>query len=386
MRQATKVRLYPTAEQADFLNRQFGAVRFVYNKALHILSHRYRVHGQSLNAKHDMKKLLPVAKRSRKYGWLREADSMALQQACINLDRAFQNFFNPQLKARYPRFKRKHGKQSSYHCVGIQVGEGAIKVPTVGPIKARLHRSIDDSLKSLTLTRTTTGKYFASILVETGEAATTPIRDLDAEAVTGLDAGLSHLVIDSSGRKLPNPRFLLKAAANVRRKQKALSRCQKGSRRRAKARLKVAKAHERLANARANFQHQLSRRLIDDNQAVIVETLRIANLLKNKQLAKHIADAALGGLIQKLAYKAERAGKHLVKLDAWYPSSKTCFHCGHKAEAMPLSVRTWDCPVCGTQGIDRDINAARNIRHQGIIELKAAGLSVSAHGGGISPA
>nr|WP_298249632.1 transposase [uncultured Halomonas sp.] len=386
MRQATKVRIYPTAEQVDFLHRQFGAVRFVYNKALHILSHRYRVHGQSLNAKHDMKKLLPVAKKSRKYGWLREADSMALQQACINLDRAFQNFFNPTLKARYPRFKRKHGKQSSYHCVGTQVGEDAIKVPKIGWIKARLHRPIDGTLKSITLTRTTTGKYFAAILVETGKEAPTPIRDLDANSITGLDAGLTHLVIDSSGRKLPNPRLLLQVAANLRHKQKALSRCQKGSRRRAKARLRVAKAHERLANARADFQHQLSRRLIDDNQAVIVETLRIVNLLKNKRLAKHIADAAWGGLMQKLAYKAERAGKHLVKLDAWYPSSKTCFHCGHKLESMPLSVRTWGCPACGTQGIDRDINAARNIRHQGIIALKAAGLSVSAHGGCVSPA
>ena len=120
MRQATKVCLYPTAEQADFLNRQFGAVRFVYNKALHILSHRYRLHGQSLNAKHDMKKLLPVVKRSRKYARLREAGSMALQQACINLDRAFQNLFHPKLKTRYPRFKRKHGKQSSYHCCGMK--------------------------------------------------------------------------------------------------------------------------------------------------------------------------------------------------------------------------------------------------------------------------
>ncbi|WP_163560581.1 helix-turn-helix domain-containing protein, partial [Halomonas sp. NO4] len=148
MLKATKVRIYPTPAQAAFLHRQFGSVRFVYNMGLRILSHRYRVHGQALSAKHDIKKLLPVAKKSRQYGWLREANSMALQQACLNLDRAFQNFFNPQLKARYPRFKRKRGKQSSYHCVGVKVGEDWIKVHKLGPIKARVHRQVVGTLKS----------------------------------------------------------------------------------------------------------------------------------------------------------------------------------------------------------------------------------------------
>ena len=145
---ATKVRLYPTPEQADFLNQQVGAVRFAYNKALHIISTQYKRHGTKLRAKKDLKPLLAVAKKSRKYHWLKDYDSIALQQACINLDRAFQNFFNPQLKARYPKFKRKHGKQSSYHCTGIKVGESWIKVPKLTPIKARLHRDITGTLKS----------------------------------------------------------------------------------------------------------------------------------------------------------------------------------------------------------------------------------------------
>ena len=137
MLKATKVRLYPTPEQAAFLNRQFGSVRFVYNAGLRILSHRYRVHGQFLSAKHDIKKLLPITKTSRKYGWLREADSMALQQACLNLDHAFQRFFDPIQRAGYPRFKSKRGKQSSYHCVGVKVGDDWIKVPKLEPIKAK---------------------------------------------------------------------------------------------------------------------------------------------------------------------------------------------------------------------------------------------------------
>jgi len=290
MLKATKVRIYPTPEQADFLNQQFGAVRFTYNKALHIIRSQYRRHGAKLRAKKDLKPLLAVAKKSRKYHWLKNYDSIALQQACINLDRAFQNFFDPKLPARYPRFKRKHGKHSSYHCTSIKAGGDWIKVPKLTPIKARLHREITGTLKSITLTRTTTGKYYASLLVDDGEEAPAPLQTVDA--VLGVDMGLTHLVINSQGHKTPNPRFLRRARTNLRRKQKALSRCQKGSKGRAKARLKLAKAHERLANARADFQHKLSRQLIDDNQAVVVETLKVKNMLKNRKLAKHIADAS----------------------------------------------------------------------------------------------
>ena len=205
------------------------------------------------------------------------------------------------------------------------------------------------------------------------------------DVVLGVDMGLTHLAIDSSGRKTANPRFLKRARANLRRKQKALSRCQKGSKGRAKARLKLAKAHERLANARADFQHKLSRQLIDDNQAVVVETLKVKNMLKNRKLAKHIADASWYSLIQKLVYKATAEGKHLVKIDQWFASSKTCAGCGYKVEQMPLHIRAWDCPGCGTSAIDRDINAAINIRQQGILKLKAEGLSVSANGGMCKP-
>ena len=388
MLKATKVRLYPTTEQAEFLNRQFGAVRFVYNTGLRIMSHRYQRHGQSLSAKHDIKKLLPVAKKSRKYGWLKEADSVALQQACLNLDHAFQRFFDPAQKAGYPRFKSKRGKQSSYHCVGVKAGDDWIKVPKLGPIKARMHRQVEGRLKSITLTRTVTGKHYASLLFDTEQAAPAPLKDVDAAKVVGLDMGLSHLAIDSTGRKIANPRFLKQAQQNLKRKQQALSRTKKGSANRAKARLLVAKAHERLANARNDFQHKLSRQIVDDNQAVIVETLKVRNMMKNARLAKHIGDASWHALMTKLDYKAREQGKHLVKIDPWFASSKTCHVCQHKVDAMPLNIRSWECPACHTLH-DRDINAALNIKHQGIVKLKAEGLSVSAHGGlrksGMSP-
>ena len=379
MLRATKVRIYPTAEQAEFLNRQFDAVRFAWNKALAIKTHYYKVRNQNLSPKKHLKPLLATAKKSRKYSWLKNADSIALQQAIINLDTAFQNFFNPKLEARFPRFKSKRGRQSSYHCMSVAVGEHWIKVPKCQPIKARVHREITGKVKSITLSKTATGKYFASVLVDDGLAQPNPLTDLNASKVVGIDMGITDLAITSTGHKTGNPRFLKNAQRNLKRKQKALSRCKKGSKGRAKARLLVAKAHERVANARNDFQHKLSRQLIDENQAVIVETLKVKNMLKNKRLARSIADAGWHSLLTKLEYKAKQEGKHLVKIDQWFASSKTCSCCGLKQETMPLTIRTWVCP-CGAAH-DRDVNAAKNIQSQGILKLKAEGLSVSADGG-----
>ncbi|WP_261894502.1 RNA-guided endonuclease InsQ/TnpB family protein [Vibrio cyclitrophicus] len=373
MLRATKVRVYPTEDQAEFLIAQFGAVRFAYNKALHLKSHMYRKHGATLNPKKDIKPLLAVAKKSRKYQWLKQYDSIALQQSVINLHTAFDNFFNPKLRAKYPNFKRRHGKQSSYHCVGVKVLDGAIKLPKMKPVKANIHRGIIGKVKSITLSLSKTGKFYASILVDDGLEAPTLIHSIDK--VTGIDLGLSHFAIQSNGKKEANPRFVKRAEKNLRRKQKQFSRKVKGSANRAKARLRVAKCHEKTANARADFQHKLSRTLVDKNHAVIVETLKSANMMKNRKLAKHIADASWHSFVVKLEYKLKEKGKHLVKLDQWYASSKRCHCCGHKMEEMPLSVRKWDCPSCGTTDIDRDLNAALNIRDKGLLELKTAGQS-----------
>ncbi|MCG6221492.1 RNA-guided endonuclease TnpB family protein [Vibrio sp. 506] len=373
MLRATKIRIYPTQEQAEFLIAQFGAVRFAYNKALHLKSHMYRKHGVTLNPKKDIKPLLAVAKKSRKYQWLKEYDSIALQQSVINLHQAFDNFFNPKLKAKYPQFKRRHGKQSSYHCVGVKVLDGSIKLPKMKPIEANVHREIEGVVKSITVSLSKAGKFYASILADDGVEALTPLHTV--RTVTGVDLGLSHFAIESNGRKTANPRFVKRAEKNLRRKQRQLSRKAKGSANRAKARILVAKCHEKVANARADFQHKLSRTLVDENQAVIVETLKSANMMKSRKLAKHIADASWHSFVAKLEYKLKEQGKHLVKLDQWYASSKTCHCCGHKMEDMPLSVRKWDCPSCGTTDIARDLNAALNIRDKGILELKAAGRS-----------
>ena len=377
MKRATKVRIYPDSEQAAFLNAQFGAVRFAYNKALHISRHVYKRHGVSLNIKRDLKPLLAIAKKSRRYSWLKEYDSLALQQAVINLDRAFSNFFNKKLKAGKPKFKGKRGQQASYHPNG-KVLTDAIQIPKTSPIRANIHREIVGKVSSITITRTPTGKYYASILCDDGlEAAARPTL---VTSVTGYDIGLTDYLIRDDGKKTANPRFLVNAYRRLRRDSKNLSRKKPGSSNRRKARIKLAAQHERVANARADFQHKLSRSIIDENQAVIVETLKSANMMKNRRLARHIGDAAWNGFVMKLAYKAEQAGVHLVKIDQWYASSKTCHCCGHKMAEMPLKVREWQCPSCLTHH-DRDINAAINIRQKGITDLMAAGLVVKAHGG-----
>lgn len=383
MIRATKVRLYPTPEQVEFLNRQFGAVRFVYNKALHIKSIFYKRTGVSLSLIKDLKPILSVAKKSRKYAWLKDHDSMALQQAVLNLGNSFKNFFEG--RSDYPKFKNRHGDQSSYHCTALSVGENWIKIPKLkGQIPAVIHREIKGKIKSITVSRTVTGKYFASILVNDGEAAPAPM-SVSETWVLGIDLGLKHYYTDSNGTKVDNPRFLINALKNLRVKQKTLSRAVKGSAGRTKARLAMAKAHERVTNSRNDFLHKLTRHLVDENQAIIVETLKVKNMVKNRKLARHISDAAWGKFNLFLAYKAIHAGKHSIKIDPWYPSSKTCSCCGFKREIMSLSVRIWTCERCHTVH-DRDENAATNIKSQGVIAMKAAGLVVSAGGGLVSPA
>ena len=378
MLKATKVRLYPTPDQRQSLAFQFGAMRWVYNFALDWRSKAWSEKGERITRRMKLDRLAGL-KADEETQWLKEADSQALQQSVMHLDDAFKRFFRRQ--GRYPRFKSKRGKQSMSYPQRVKVVEGsALYLPKVGAVKAVLHRVLVGRIKTVTVSCTQTGKYYASILCDDGQAAPEPAKALEAANVTGLDMGLSHLAIASTGEKQGNPRFLKRAAANLRRKQKSLSRKKKGSANRNKARVLVAKAHERTTSTRSDFQHKLSRRLIDENQAICVETLKVKNMLKNRKLAKHIADAAWGELVRKLSYKATWAGKHLVQIDQWYASSKTCSHCAAKIEGLPLSARQWTCPTCGAEH-DRDINAAQNIRQQGILKLKAEGLSVSACGG-----
>ena len=377
---ATKIRIYPSKEQEDFLYAQFGAVRFCYNKSLHIKRHFYKKKGVSLSPKKDLKPLLAVAKKTSRYSWLKQYDSIALQQSVLHLQEAFSKFFDQNLPNRFPRFKSKRSQQSSYHCMGVKVSQGKIKLPKLDWIKAKVHREVKGEVKSITVSCTPTGKFYASILSKQEGKVPEKLTHFSETKVLGLDVGITDFYSDSNHLKVGNPRFLNRAYQNLRKKQKSLSRKKKGSGSWKKARLLVSKCHERVTFARNDFQHKLSHRITDENQAVIVEGLKIKNMLKNSKLSKAISDVAWGNFLTKLEYKCERKGKYYLSLDTFFPSSKLCSSCGYKREKLSLSTRSWTCPQCGTKH-DRDTKAAKNIKLQGIIKIKADGHAVSANGG-----
>ena len=353
MLRAAKFRLYPTPEQEKFLWGQWGAVRFVWNKALWLKRRFWKQKGESLSVIMDLKPLLAVAKKSKKYVWLKQYDSMALQES----------------------LKSRRREQSSYHCSSVSVGDDWVRVPKIGRIKAVVHRKVEGKVKSITLSADTTGAYYAAVHYDDGLEEVKPIVDVYEDQVTGIDFGLKDIAIESNGTKEPNPRHQKKAEKHLRRVSKKFSRTKKGSRRHEKARKRLAKAHKRVANARNDQLHKISKRLIDENQAVCAESLKIKNMQKNRHLAKAIADAGWGTLCRMLDYKAKRAGKRFVQIDTFYASSKTCSVCGHKLKELSLSVREWECPHCHVRH-DRDVNAARNIRAEGIRKMKAEGQSV----------
>lgn len=359
MIKATKVRLYPTPEQQQALAVQFGCARYVYNRALEIKSTAWKQSQESISC-FTIKSMLRQWKSEPETAWLKDADSQVLQESVRNLDKAYKNFFEK--RARYPKFKKKYGRQSIAYPQRVTIDGDCIKLPKVGMVLAVLHREIDGRIATVTISRETTGKYFASILHHTEEETPKPLTAINGDKVIGLDMGLTHFVITSDGKKADNPRFLKNAYRNLRRRSKSLSRAQKGSKNRSKKRLLLAKAHERVAFARADFQHKVSRNLVDNNHAISVETLAVKNMLKNRKLSKAISDASWSSLIAKIAYKAKNQGKHLIRIDRWTPSSKACSCCGAVVEHMPLSVRFWQCAHCGTEH-DRDINAAINIRN-----------------------
>lgn len=398
MLKATKIRLYPDVEQIESLSIQFDCVRFVWNKALEMKSSAWRERQESLSCT-TIKSMLPVWKAGE-YPWLKEADSQALQESIRNLDKAYTRFF--QKKSRHPRFKRKSAaRQSIQYPQRVKVAGSLIYLPKVGWTKAVIHREIVGAIRTVTVSRDSAGHYFAAILTEDGVPEAAPLTHLTQ--VEGIDLGLKDAVADSLGNKSGNPKYLLQAAKNLRRKQQALSRkieaakvrCKQAGRPAtdlkqffggniARDRKKVAAAHARVRNARSDWQHKLSKRLADENQAVSAETLNIKGMMQNRKMARAIADVGWSELLAKIDYKLKRRGGYLMKIDRWFPSTKMCSCCGAIREGLKLSDRTWVC-TCGAVH-DRDTNAARNIRAAGIIKLKAAGLSVSAHGGCVTPA
>jgi putative transposase len=380
-RLVVKVPLYPTSEQVVLLAQSFGCARWWWNFALNKSIETYQETGKGLSQS-ALNALLPALKKAPSTLWLGECYSQILQAVTLNLTTAYRNFFEG--RARFPRFKSKHGKQSIQFPQGVKVKDDALQLPKIGIVKAKLHRPIDGKIKTVTVSLAPSGKYFASILMEVeGEL---PIPSTEGKVI-GIDLGLSHFAIVSDGSKVSkydNPKHLAKHEKNLKRKQQKLCRKQKGSKSRNKYRQFVAKVHERVSRSRQDFLHKLSRKLVNESQVVVVESLHVKGMLRNHNLAKAISDAGWGIFTNFLAYKLENKGGKLVEIDRWFPSSQLCSKCYHQIDQLPLLLRSWTCNVCGTDH-DRDGNAATNIRAEGIRMLKTDGVAVSAVGGEVSP-
>jgi putative transposase len=369
VKRAYKFRLYPTEEQASVLGRTMGCARKVWNWALAERTRAWRMDGETLGY-HAMSARLTELKKDPDYAYLREVSSVPLQQALRHQQTAFGNFFAH--RARYPRFKSRRGRQSiEYTTSAFRWRDGRLWLAKMAtPLDIRMSRAVPAGAPStVTVSRDTAGRWFVSMLFE-DTVADLPITG----AVVGLDLGLKHFLTTSDGDKVEHPRLLRDKEARLKRYQRRMSRCQKGSRNREKARRKVARQHARVADARRDFLHKESTRIVRTYDVIVVEDLSVSNMVRNHSLAKSISDSGWGEFRSQLAYKADWYGKRLVVIDRFTPTSKTCSECGHLLASLSLGTRHWTCPGCGTLH-DRDINAAKNIL--------AAGLAVEACGAGV---
>ena len=361
---AHKVRLYPNEEQQIFFAKSFGCTRFIWNRMLSDKIDHYNEHKTEL-------KNTP-AQYKKEFEWLKEVDSLALANVQQNLRAAYSKFFKG---LGFPKFKKK-GQRDSYTTNNqkgtVAITDSTVKLPKIGHIIAKFPSKVNGLIKSATISKTPSGKYYVSLLVET-IATTLP----KTHSNIGIDLGLTDFIVLSDGSKVANPTFLSKLQHKLAREQKILAKRRavakadqrklSDSRNYQKQKVKVAKVYEKITNIRKDFLHKLSFNLIKNHDVIAIEDLNVKGMVKNRKLSKAISDSSWSTFTTMLNYKAEWYGKALIKVDRWYPSSKTCSGCGHlltKAE-LPLQVRSWNCPSC-LQSNDRDINASINILNEGL--------------------
>jgi len=366
MLKAYKYRIYPTREQQVLMNKTFGCTRYVYNTCLYLRKWLWE-RRQTISA-FDLIKQLADAKKE--ISWLREPDSQALNATILNMDKAYQHFFNHGYG--FPKYKKRGGHQS-FQCPGntreVNWDQSTLTIPKIADIPIVLSRPFEGKIKTVTISMTPTGKYFASILVDNERKLPGKPR-VDENLTLGIDLGLKDFAITSSGLKIPAPRLLRQKIDRLNVLQRRASHHHKGSGKRKKANLRVAIQHELIVNQRnhyLDFLHKLSTHLVCENQAttLVVENLAVKNMVKNHHLALSISDAGWGEFVRQLEYKCDWYGKNLIRIDRFSPSSKTCSGCGHVLDELDLSVRVWSCPGC-SEIHDRDINAAKNIRKMGL--------------------
>ena len=359
---AYKYRFEPTEEQAKLLAQTFGCVRFVYNSVLRWRTDLYYQRKEKIGYLQASARLTEL-KKMPEFQFLNEVSCVPTQQVLRHQQMAFKNFFEG--RAKYPTFKKKNRRQSAeFTKSAFKYIDGKIYLAkSKEPLAIRWSRELPSEPSTITISKDCAGRYFVSCLCEF-ENQILPKTD----KTIGIDVGIKHLFVTDNGIKIDNPRHTANFAVQLAKAQRELSKKKLGSANRAKARLKVARIHAKISDCRLDNLHKLTRELINDNQVVCVESLRVKNMIKNPKLSKHIADASWGKFVTQLEYKADWAGRKLVKIDQFFPSSKRCSCCGYILPSLSLSVREWTCPECKATH-DRDINAAKNIRTAGLAGL-----------------
>ena len=369
MLRAYKYRIYPTEEQKVLLAKTFGCCRFVYNWALNLKIEAYRQEKKTIAYKEVQDRMVNELKKDNQ--WLTEVNSQALLNSIRNLDTAYKNFFRDTHAVGFPRFKSRKNRQSfqcPQHC-SVDFGKGTVSIPKAKDIPAVLHRRFKGTVKTVTVSMTPSGKYFASVLVDTA-IQELPVSPIQGDTALGIDLGIKSLAVCSDGRTFDNPKNLQHSLDRLALLQKRLSRKQKGSANRNKARIRVARLQEHIANCRKDNLHKITHVLTHDSQVrtLCMENLNVKGMQSNHHLAQAVGDASFGMFLTMLEYKCRWYGVNLVKIDRFAPSSKTCGQCGYVYKGLKLSERSWICPECGTHH-DRDFNAACNIKEFGLKAL-----------------
>ena len=369
MLRAYKYRIYPTDEQKVLFAKTFGCCRFVYNWALNLKIEAYKLEKKSVAYKEVQNRMVNELKKENQ--WLTEVNSQALLNSIRNLDTAYKNFFRDTHAVGFPRFKSRKNRQSfqcPQHC-SVDFGKGTVSIPKAKDIPAVLHRRFKGTVKTVTVSMTPSGKYFASVLVDTA-IQELPVSPIQGDTALGIDLGIKSLAVCSDGRTFDNPKNLQHSLDRLALLQKRLSRKQKGSANRNKARIRVARLQEHIANCRKDNLHKITYALTHESQVrtICMEHLNVKGMQRNHHLAQAVGDASFGTFLTLLEYKCRWYGVNLVKIDRFAPSSKTCGQCGYVYKGLKLSERSWICPECGTHH-DRDFNAACNIKEFGLKAL-----------------